>query len=91
MQHTGGSLVNLVESIEIRTNNNNISPYNNKKEVFLKQLHFFCFVILAFGVLHMFVIIVVLSSISKCPSCYNKKIKWMPIPLCYKHLQIILK
>jgi hypothetical protein len=41
MQHSGGSFVNLVASIETETNNNNISPYNNKKEVFLKQIHFF--------------------------------------------------
>ena len=60
MQHSGGSFVNLVASIETETNNNNISPYNNKKEVFSNK-YIFCFVIRAFGVLHMFVIITVVS------------------------------
>jgi hypothetical protein len=81
MQHSGGSFVNLVASIETETNNNNISPYNNKKEVFLKQIHFFllcdsCFWCASY-VCHNSSSIM---SISKCPSCYNKKIKWMPMP-----------
>jgi hypothetical protein len=73
--------VNLVESIETRTNNNNISPYNNKKEIFLKkQIHFFllcdsCFWCASYVCPNSSIV-----SISKCPSCYNKKINWMPVP-----------
>jgi hypothetical protein len=72
--------VNLVESIETRTNNN--IYYNNKKQIFFKkQIHFFllcdsCFWCASYVYPNSSSIV----SISKCPSCYNKKIKWMPVP-----------
>jgi hypothetical protein len=66
--------VNLVVSIETETNNN--ISYNNKKEVF-KQIHFLlcdsCFWCASYVRPNSI-------SISNCPSCYNNKIKWMPMP-----------
>ena len=73
--------MNLVESIETRTNNNNIY-YNNKKEIFFKkQIHFFLLCDSCFWCAsYVCPISSSIVSISKCPSCYNNKIKWMPVP-----------
>jgi len=66
----------IIRNITISKLQTRLGNNDERKEVF-KQIHFLlcesCFWCASYLNPHTI-------SISKCPSCYNNKIKWMPLP-----------